>query len=418
MADLRENYLPVRKHDLVDLCADDSRLSAADRPAFRDFCRILESVFHFEFHSELQKLKQHHAPFDPDADTVPLQDLAPDERKAHQAGLIESFERLLQAANYDRVAESTLEASLHGESLFKVRLTVDFDDFEELLLFRRGRTEREATVRTWGGLRSKTITFLNFSRVVLLVRFRPQEHFDGQKRRDLPFQPGATVIKMFRDVPAADLEMVFPNTAVRMKPLDKLLIGVPAAIGGILVVATKLLGTLFLLGALFAFWLGLREEPVVLDQAALVALAVGFGTFGAFIWKQVTRFKTRKILFLKALSESLYFKSLDNNAGVFHRLIDDAEEEEGKEAILAYWYLLTSSEPMAADDIDRGIEAWLQERTGRDVDFEVHDATAKLERLGLVTKSGDKLAPLPLAEAKAVLDRTWDGYFEFGAPTF
>ena len=34
-----------------------------------------------------------------------------------------------------------------------------------------------------------------------------------------------------------------------------------------------------LAGALIAFWLGLRSEPVVVDQTALVALAVGLGTW-------------------------------------------------------------------------------------------------------------------------------------------
>ena len=36
---------------------------------------------------------------------------------------------------------------------------------------------------------------------------------------------------------------------------------------------------------------------------------------------------------MKALSDNLYFKNLDNNAGVFHTLIDAAEEEDIKEAL-------------------------------------------------------------------------------------
>ena len=35
MAELRENYLPLRKRDLIDLCVDDARLAAVDRTAFR-----------------------------------------------------------------------------------------------------------------------------------------------------------------------------------------------------------------------------------------------------------------------------------------------------------------------------------------------------------------------------------------------
>lgn len=415
MAKIRERHLPLRKHDVVELCAADPRLPATDGPPFRDLCRILQSVLHFEFHDKLEALKRCHAPFDPDADTVPIAALTEPQRQQAHDGLVAGLTALLQAANYEPIPRQTLEASLRGESLFQVRLAVDFDDFEDLLLFRRGSSERTATLRTWGGLRRRTITFDNYDRVALLVRFRDQAWFDRKQRRDLPFVPGSTVLKLFRNVPAADLEMLFPNTEVRMKPIDMLLIGVPAAVGGIVVLVTKLLGTLLLLGSLFAFWLGLRDDEVVLDQTALVALAVGLGTLAVFVWKQVNRFKTRKIRFLKALTENLYFKSLDNNAGVFHRLLDDAEEEECKEAILAYWWLHTAGTALSSTAIDRGAEQWLRHHTGRDVDFEIGDAVHKLERLGLVRRAGDTLTAVSLAEARTALDRRWDAYFVAGS---
>lgn len=416
MAAPRERRLPLPRSTVVELCAADARLAAAERGPFRDFCRILGSVFHFEFHARLEQLKHCHAPFDPDREAPPLAPLADDERERRHAELVAGLRELLQAANYEEVSREVLADSLRGESLFQVRLAVDFDDFEDLVLFRRGATERTAVLRTWGGLRRRTITFANFDRVALLVRFRDRAWFERRQRRELPFVPGSTVLKLFRNVPAADLEMLFPNTEVRMKPIDMLLIGVPAAVGGVVVLATKLLGTLLLLGSLFAFWLGLRDDEVVLDQTALVALAVGLGTLAVFVWKQVNRFKTRKIRFLKALTENLYFKNLDNHAGVFHRLLDEAEEEECKEAVLAYWFLLTAGQPLTSGEVDHGVEAWLRERAGCDVDFEIEDATGKLVRLGLVTREGDRWQAVPLAQAKALLDRTWDGYFEFGSP--
>ena len=146
-----------------------------------------------------------------------------------------------------------------------------------------------------------------------------------------------------------------------------------------------------------------------------MALGVGVVTLGAYVWKQWNRFKTRKIRFLKTLTENLYFKNLDNNAGVFHRLLDDAEEEECKESVLAYWFLLVSPHPLTTPEIDRGVEAWLREHTRRDVDFDVTDAATKLVRLGLVTREGERWSAVPLAKAKSVLDRAWDGYFQFGA---
>lgn len=198
-----------------------------------------------------------------------------------------------------------------------------------------------------------------------------------------------------------------------MKTTDKLVIGVPAAISGVVVVSSKLGATMVLLGAAGAFWLGVRDEPVVIDQTALIALATGFAALGAYLWKQFSNFKNRKILFMKALADNLYFRNLDNNVGVFHRLIDDAEEEESKGVILASYFLLTRGEA-TADQLDQVIEAWLQEQGSDAVDFEVSDALAKLKRLGLAEQQDDgRWRSVPLDAARAKLDVLWDDQFQF-----
>ena len=48
------------------MCAGDSRMPEGDADEFRDFCRILEALFHFEFHRRLETLKNCYAPFNPD----------------------------------------------------------------------------------------------------------------------------------------------------------------------------------------------------------------------------------------------------------------------------------------------------------------------------------------------------------------
>ncbi len=83
---------------------------------------------------------------------------------------------------------------------------------------------------------------------------------------------------------------------------------------------------------LIAFWLGLQRRAGDLNQTALVSIGAGLIAFGGYVVRQVTKFKNRKILFMKALSENLYFRNLDNDAGVFHHLLDAAEEAEVTEA--------------------------------------------------------------------------------------
>ncbi len=200
---------------------------------------------------------------------------------------------------------------------------------------------------------------------------------------------------------------------LKKKTIDKLIIGVPAVIRGIVMLATKLGATLLLTWSLIAFWLNLHEDPVVLDQTALLVLAAGFGALGAFLWKQFNNFKNRKIHFMKTLADSLYFKNLDNNTGVFHRLIDAAEEEECKETILVYYFLLRANASLAIDDLDQIIENWFQSQYQHSFDFEINDAIAKLVDLGLVKQSNQLFSAISLHDARVQLDALWDGYFEF-----
>jgi len=229
----------------------------------------------------------------------------------------------------------------------------------------------------------------------------------------LNIAPGSTIIKLFQNVPKADLEMLFPNSKVRMKTIDKLIIGVPAAVSGVVVIVTKLGATLILIASVFAFWMGLSKEEAQLNQKHLIALGAGLATLGGFLYRQISKFKNRKIKFMKALSDNLYFKNLDNNAGVFHHLIDAAEEEEVKEAVLAYFFLLTENQPMEKSELDDHIEKWFENRWNCRIDFEIDDALNKLERLELVTRNGNVLQCRPLAEAKRQLDHIWDNYFRF-----
>ena len=229
--------------------------------------------------------------------------------------------------------------------------------------------------------------------------------------------PGTTLLKLFQDVPKADLEMLFPNTRVRMRLMDKLLIGVPAAIGGGVVISTKLGGSLILLASLLGYWLGTRSTPVEIDKTALLALLAGVAALGAHFWKQFNNFKNRKMRFIQTLTQNLYFKNLDNNAGVFYRILDEAEEEESKEVLLAYHFLLLADTAVAGDQLDRQIENWLRDSCGAVVDFEIEDALQKLQRLGLITGNQQLgFRAVDLSKALATLDQRWDDLFSYTAP--
>ncbi|MCG8583743.1 MAG: DUF3754 domain-containing protein, partial [Pirellulales bacterium] len=120
-----------------------------------------------------------------------------------------------------------------------------------------------------------------------------------------------------------------------------------------------------------------------------------------------------------SLARSLYYQNLDNNAGVLFRLLDEVEEQEFREAILAYFLLWqrAGNEGWTQQRLDGEAENLLATQLGRDVDFEVDDALAKLVRLKLVaTQPGGRYTAIPIQEALRRLDEAWDGYFEYHTP--
>ena len=139
----------------------------------------------------------------------------------------------------------------------------------------------------------------------------------------------------------------------------------------------------------------------------MLALAAGVGAIAGYLWKQLKNFRNRKLKYTQALTQNLYFKLLDNNAGVLYRILDDAEESECKETLLAYTCLLRDG-PASAAALKSRVEALLQPHS---VSFDIDDAVAKLTDLALASGSAERLEAVEIETAIAEVDKRWDGLF-------
>ena len=145
----RERFIPIRKADLVDGLANSKMVTPEDRDAFFRFSTILNSLFHFEFHAKTETLKENYYPFNPDNDTVSLRHVSHEARKAHENRLMAAFKEVLNQANYQQLTATDLTYAMNRESLFKINLLVDFEDFENQLVFRRGAQSHRIERRKW-----------------------------------------------------------------------------------------------------------------------------------------------------------------------------------------------------------------------------------------------------------------------------
>ena len=62
-------FIPFRKRDVVEMCLASGGFTGTDQIKFREFSRLLQSVYHYEFHEKLENLKDSYAHLNPDRDT-------------------------------------------------------------------------------------------------------------------------------------------------------------------------------------------------------------------------------------------------------------------------------------------------------------------------------------------------------------
>lgn len=399
---MTDHFLPFCKNDILRLAQE----GTADSSAFNKAATLIDLILGQEFQDRLERLKHLYQPMDPNADTKSI----PGEiSAADPVAFTKELQDLLGRANYQALTDTELQQAFTTESLFRVKLHTQLDDFREMIIFTRSKRRRTETIKTWFGCKKRQLEVDYFERVLLFVRFQEKDYFPEKRLMKIPFTPGTTQLKLFANVPVADLEMLFPNSEVRMKTQDKLLIGIPALIG-IATMSAKILAVLYFLWAGLR-WIGteagIHNEHVDMGKLwAEAGLVVGAGVaIYLFIGRQMMRYRFKKIQFLQALSDNLYYRNLDNNAGAFHRVLDDAQEEDVKEAVLAYRFLLAA--PATADELDATVETWFKTRLNTTLDFEVADGLAKLQRLGLASCDGPHWTAVPLSEAVRVLHAHW-----------
>ncbi|HEX3313673.1 MAG TPA: DUF3754 domain-containing protein, partial [Gemmataceae bacterium] len=208
---------------------------------------------------------------------------------------------------------------------------------------------------------------------------------------------GEVHLKYFKDIPQADIEMLLPGARPRMPRTYQL------KLGGSLLSGMTLLVVNVMKPLLTTALLGLNY---------LYTVIIGLLGYG---WRQYAGYMTTKAALSLRVTTWLYCRNLANNSGVIFSLLEEAEEQDARETILAYFHLWrhAAQTGWTAEQLDASVARHLTALLKADVDFEVDDALAKLVRLGLARKRGDRYVPLPIDAALVHLDRMWDNAFPY-----
>jgi Protein of unknown function (DUF3754) len=415
----RGQFIPVRKTDVLNALVGGTSLDGdCEREKFLHVCRLLASIYHYTHFEQLERLRDAYFYFSPEID--PHARFDPATLQAAYVELIDAFTAVLAGANFVEVSPAEIERAQRERAMLRVEVDTPADDYREVRFFRRGRHKEQVELPRWFGLRSRTSELEVYDDVVVLVAMKPPADTaskrERRRRTQSKIRPGCVLIKYFRNIASADLNALYPDVRVVMSTLDKLMLGVPALVGGVPILI-NLVPTLTVLFLVLGFYLGV-SGAVEDDQlkTALGALS-GMVALGGFLMRQWVKYQRQSLKYQKELTDKVYFRNMNNNAGIFDYIIGAAEEQECKEAFLAYYFLHSAADRPTQAMLDRRIEAWLQATFGVQVNFEVEDALAKLDRLGVLRRDGDRLSVLPPDETLATLDRVWDGFFRFEAVT-
>ncbi|KAB2941853.1 MAG: DUF3754 domain-containing protein [Hyphomicrobium sp.] len=412
----REHFIPVTRFALLDRLTSPTAWPGGQAKEARRFFRYLDHWRRQQYNAQLHELEETYEPFSPDSDLLLTRTFTANERAVMQGRVVEGMQRILKQANYVQIDHNDVEQILTRDSAYGLDLHVDLDAFEEVLLYYRGASTRRDERRRWHKfyLREQFEVPI-FQRLFLLFKLKPfdtcvREVMQAKKlsrreaekvvrrsRESIPREVKESCIymKLFKNIPRSDLEMVFPNTRVRFRFYDKLRLGATAG-GGLTLGTVSAAGKIALLAS----------NPIA-AAGALVGL-------GGIAFRQAINFMNQKQRYMVVMAQNLYFHAMADNRGVMLKLAARAAEEDIKEEMLLY-AVLTKENARRQDipDIDAAIEQYLASSFGVSVDFDITDALERLIADGIVTEQPDgRLSALPPKEGALHIDKKWDAFLD------
>ncbi len=137
----REKFIPISRLALMDRLANEEKqgLAANGANSCKDLFRYLSVWRHQTYQKRAANLKKYYLPFSPDRDTKRITQYSDEQLAEFKTGLIEEIKVLVTQANYDAITPERLQELLQSNSAHGLELKVDLSEFDEVLIYARGR---------------------------------------------------------------------------------------------------------------------------------------------------------------------------------------------------------------------------------------------------------------------------------------
>jgi Protein of unknown function (DUF3754) len=379
----RETFIPITKTALIDRLTHEDAWAPGMAKEARKFFQYLDYWRRQTYSASLRDVDKSYEAFNPDSDLLTTRAFSTNERAKMQANVVAHVKGLLKQANYVQVDPRDLDLLAKG-SHYGLELQVDLEAFDELLVYYRGRSskkEQRREVRKF--YRKVEFEVPIFRRLFVLFKLKPVEQRIGELMRKHDWSRGEAerhvkkmrsllsaeirsdniYMKLFKNMPRSDIEMIFPNTRVAFRRFDKIKLGLTG--GG----------------------------------------SVGMGLFGA----------AGKIA-LAASNPVAAIGAVAGLGGIALRQGVNFMNQRQRYMVVMLLYCVLAKTPTRREhleEVDRGIENYLKKTFEIDVDFDLSEALGRLVEDGLVSEDQTGLLTvLKPNEAASHIDAKWDVFLD------
>ncbi len=365
-----DSCIVIHPLDLVHRVSDLQSDSAVGLKGWMRVHDRVSEVIHQQIRSGFKQLITEYPFFDPDR--TQEKGFFSDPRRVapcKSGAIIEMLDALLHKAQYRRLQPAEISRALQTATAWGLKLNVRFKDFRRMRVYARGNDIERRSRREW---------YLAFLRRHLSVPVYRQLVVLYEPRIDQASSKSTLCLRMFKNVPHADLDMLLPGT-VRINWADSSRIGIPT-LWGFAMLVSKLARNLWLL-ALFG------AVKLLTSLTFVAAVIIATAVYGFKIFFSYRNARNRHLL---NVTRNLYYQTLSNNSGVLLRLVEEAEQQQACQAFLVIHVLeKRHPEPMTMPSIDAECESLVARLALGSINFDVRGSVELLLRMGLVESVDD-----------------------------
>jgi Protein of unknown function (DUF3754) len=220
--------------------------------------------------------------------------------------------------------------------------------------------------------------------------------FDIIREADPAFLQRNFMLKRFKSIPIADLELVFPEKNIYMPPQ---------------VMLQMLIAAVTLMLAVITFFRGGVSTKALWPLLTMLGSRLG---------QLYTTAQVQRTTIERAMQKLLYDRTVASQEAVVASLTDEMARQRTRELLIAYLILASEGKALMPEELDAKCESFLSSQFGLTVDFTTEDALPPLLEWGLVIAENPAVVngpvkALPLSQGMAKLDSAWDNLFSLTA---